>query len=330
MKLFNTLRNHVKARNAWKKGFPEAKSIEHAASEWAPYVDAWTHWAQQGKYFSAWTRWRSYSTTQPHYGLAWITHEPFWKALCQYSTQHLFTWWPEITQEAANQGNVVALQNIHKNHCRAYFRRVDAGHQSTHPRSAQWAESVGFLKPNSPHLSHWTLDSSLNTSPWQHGLKAATPSQQGLYSMSQWCISAIECNALSQEQAMHAVGHCMELAQYHGWINTSMAWQWFEEAVRPAYRKKIDWDLLAALHGVGLPTEHSLHRWSDVLVAIAESPKHSAALNTNSITALRPDPVLQFLLDSANPLNVKNIYRAIYNAYSFNPVDTFALPIDAF
>lgn len=109
-----------------------------------------------------------------------------------------------------------------------------------------------------------------------------------------------------------------------------MEWQWFEKTVRPVYNNKIDWDLLAALHGVGLPMQHSLHRWSDVLVTIAKKPRHSGALNAEIINALHPDPVLQFLLESANPLNIKNIYRTIYEANSSDPVDTFELPKDAF
>lgn len=129
---------------------------------------------------------------------------------------------------------------------------------------------------------------------------------------------------------MHAVGHCMQLAQYHGWIKTSMEWKWFEETVRPAYNKKIDWDLLAALHGIDLPTQHSLHCWSDVLVTIAKKPRHSGALNADIVRALCPDPVLQFLLESANPLNIQNIYQTIYEANSSSPVDTLELPSDAF
>lgn len=176
---------------AWQEGFPYARSIEHAKSAWAAHVDTWTELVAKGKKLERWRQWRRFHSEQPHYRMAWIVHEPFWQALRKTTANTMFAWWPELTREAALQGNTVALTHIPSYYTRAYFRHVQDASQSSHPRSVQWAIEHGILRDTFKHLNSWTLDSPLARSPWLNGYAGLDLTRRGSYEMAHWCLAAL-------------------------------------------------------------------------------------------------------------------------------------------
>lgn len=311
---------------AWQEGFPYARSIEHAKSAWAAHVDTWTELVAKGKKLERWRQWRRFHSEQPHYRMAWIVHEPFWQALRKTTANTMFAWWPELTREAALQGNTVALTHIPSYYTRAYFRRVQDASQSSHPRSVQWAIEHGILRDTFKHLNSWTLDSPLARSPWLNGYAGLDLTRRGSYEMAHWCLAAAAQRDFHTLQALHAAGHCMRVAQHQGWSAWSVPWQWLEQMVRPTYERFIDWDLLAALHGVPLPTAHPRATWSPSLLRIGEHAKNQGMLNRETLPGLCGDSTLEFLLALSSPRSIKDVYMALAASNESQTIEMLSLP----
>lgn len=314
-----------RALRAWQEGFPYARSIEHAQRTWATYVEAWTLLVRKGKKLDRWNKWRRFHSEQPHYRMAWITHEPFWKALHEYAANNMFSWWPELTKEAAMQGNTVALDHIPSYYTGAYFRRVQSGNQSTHPMSIQWAIARNLLRDDLQHLNTWSLDSALTLSPWLHGYAGLGLDRRGSYEMAHWCLAAAKHPCFDATRALHALGHCMRVAQHQGWGAESIQWQWLECTVRPVYKRFLDWDLLAALHGVAMPIGHPRVAWSVSLLRIGAHAKNQGVLNAETLHRLASDSILQFLIASGQPRSIKDVYLALSHDTNAS-LDSLPLP----
>lgn len=315
------------ARRAWQDGFPYARSIEHARHAWAPYVEAWTRLVRKGKRLERWNKWRRFHSEQPHYRMAWITHEPFWIALRDYAANNMFSWWPELTKEAAMQGNTVALNHIPSYYTGAYFRRVQSGNQSSHPSSIHWAMERNLLPYDIQHLRTWSLDSALALSPWLHGYAGLGLDRRGSYEMAHWCLAAAKHPSFDKTRALHAVGHCMRVAQHQGWGAESIQWQWLECTLRPVYQQFVEWDLLAVLHGVALPAKHPRASWSESLLCIGAHAKNQGVLNAESLHRLSNDSILQFLMASGQPRSIKDVYLVLVQNHDANAsLDSLPLP----
>lgn len=316
-----------KALGAWQNGFPYARSIEHAKQAWSGYVQEWTALVRKGKRLDCWNKWRRFHSEQPHYRMAWISHAPFWQALRDYAANNMFSWWPELTKEAAMQGNSVALDHIPSYYTAAYFRRVQSGNQTSHPASIRWAIERNFLRDDFQHWSSWSLDSALTLSPWLHGYAGLGLDRRGSYEMAQWCLAAATDVRFNSLHALHALGHCMRVAQHQGWGVASLQWQWLERTVRPVYKHFLDWDLLAVLHGVALPSGHPRVAWSSSLLSIGLHAKNQGVLNEETLHRLSSDSILQFLMASGQPRSIKDVYLALVPNNHLAAADTLPLPV---